>query len=254
MDLPTKKVTIEKVRSMKSLIGFPDWLFEPGKLEEYYEGVKTDPKIFLENRINLLELRFNNKIKNFRKQDESGWGTNPTDVSAFYTREDNTINAFNTHVFYLRALNYGALGNILGHELTHGFDNEGRKYDKDGKLYSSFYVPEVGEYLNGNLTLSENIADNGGLKSSLRAYWKERENVEKLLGLPVFNGDQLFFLSYVNSMCSIKYLNYNKKDVHSPLHLRVKGNLQNMPEFARAWKCPLNSTMNPLPHIRCILF
>ncbi|XP_077300834.1 endothelin-converting enzyme homolog [Arctopsyche grandis] len=285
MDLPTKRATVEKVRSMKSLIGFPDWLFEPGKLEEYYEGMETDPKMHLENQLNLLELGFNNKIKNFRKPYESGWDTIPTEVNAYHTFQANTITiplVMMQYPFYdlgLEALNYGALGTILGHELTHGFDNYGRQYDKDGtfvqwwtnstidkyenktqclvRQYSSFYVPEVDDYVNGNLTLGENIADNGGLRSSLRAYWMEKENVKKLPGLPAFNGDQLFFLSYGNLWCSIKSaksLSYDIKDEHSPSHLRLKGTLQNMPEFARAWKCPLNSTMNPLPHKRCIIF
>lgn len=99
MDLPTKRATVEKVRSMKSLIGFPEWLFEPGKLEEYYEGMVTDPKMHLENQLNLLELGFNNKIKNFRKPYEFGWDTIPTEVNAYHTFQANTISKISILIY-----------------------------------------------------------------------------------------------------------------------------------------------------------
>lgn len=91
MDIPTKVATIEKIRNMKNLIGYPEWLFVPGKLEEYYKGVVTNPERNLENQIKLLELNFDNKLKDFRKLYIFSWETLPTEVNAYHTYQANAI-------------------------------------------------------------------------------------------------------------------------------------------------------------------
>lgn len=97
MDIPTKVATIEKIRNMKQLVGFPEWLFVPGKLEEYYKGVVADPEQNLLNQIKILELDFYNKLKNFRKLYKFSWETLPTEVNAYHTYQANAISNF----FYL---------------------------------------------------------------------------------------------------------------------------------------------------------
>ena len=171
-------------------------------------------------------------------------------------------------------MNYGGIGTVIGHEITHGFDNVGRKYDKYGNLkqwwdqkiidnfneqarcmvnqYSSYVVPEANMTIKGNLTLGENIADNGGLKQSYRAYqrWVLDQGKEepKLPGLDLTN-NQLFFISFAQQWC----MNMNRqaaqylilRDTHSPNQFRVIGTLQNSEEFATAFSCPRKSYMNP---------
>ena len=163
---------------------------------------------------------------------------------------------------------------MIGHEITHGFDNNGRKYDPEGNLapwwsndsiasfkkrvqciidqYSNFTVPEIGKNINGTLTQGENIADNGGVKQAFRAYrnWVARRGGEepRLPGLN-FTNDQLFFIQDAQSWCT-----QNTKDgmlqsvragVHSPAMFRVIGPMQNFEDFAKIFNCPKSSFMNP---------
>jgi predicted metalloendopeptidase len=168
-------------------------------------------------------------------------------------------------------------------ELSHGFDDQGRLYDGTGKLinwwqpatsqqfetratclvnqYSSYQVLP-GVYVNGNLTLGENIADNGGVKTAFRAFEnhlhpggllaaEERRQVlaapSKMM--PELSNEQLFFLSYGQVWCTKAtddFLRLRvKTDVHSPAPFRVLGPLQNSDEFAAAFQCPVGSPMNP---------
>lgn len=165
-------------------------------------------------------------------------------------------------------------GVVIGHEITHGFDDKGRQFDKDGNMmqwwndatikafreraqciidqYSSYKVEEVGLFLNGRMTQGENIADNGGLKQSFRAYrkWVSRHGPEpELPGLNLTH-DQLFFLNYAQIWCGTMRpedaINKIRSSVHSPGVIRVIGPLSNSKDFARAYNCPLGSPMNPL--------
>ncbi|XP_045523017.1 EEF1AKMT4-ECE2 readthrough transcript protein-like [Pieris brassicae] len=178
------------------------------------------------------------------------------------------------------SLNYGSLGAVLGHEITHGFDNFGRQFDKNGNLipwwsndtiksfvnmtqcfvdqYSSFYVPQIGKHVDGKKTLGENIADNGGVKeayAALKAHLRKTSPELKLAGFEYFTSEQLFFLSYGNLWCgvtTIEALKADMEDEHTPQHLRARGALQNNPDFAKTWHCPPGSPMNP--NKRCIIF
>ncbi|GLH13636.1 Uncharacterized protein GBIM_18167 [Gryllus bimaculatus] len=132
----------------------------------------------------------------------------------------------------LEVLNYGAIGSILGHELTHGFDDQGK--------------------VDGRLTLGENIADNGGLREALAAYRLLAARLPraepKLPGLEHHSLDQLFFLAFANVWCeawTVSSLRYDLTNEHSPNHVRVRGVLHNMQEFADAWRCERGSRMNP---------
>ncbi|XP_021705843.1 endothelin-converting enzyme 2 isoform X2 [Aedes aegypti] len=227
MDAYTKYASLEKSKVMKSLIGFPEWVLDVGKLEKHYRGFQISPTHHLQNWINALEALNAEWLRTWRVDNSRMWDADPTEVNAYNFINRNVIVipiAIIQYPFYhlgLEALNYGALGETLGHEITHGFDNEGRDYDKDGneerwwsndtiheydkrakcleELYSSFFVPEANAFLNGTLTLGENIADHGGLREALRAYraYVKRNGPEPVLpGFNDFTHEQLFFISY----------------------------------------------------------
>ncbi|CAH2041649.1 unnamed protein product, partial [Iphiclides podalirius] len=272
MDDNTKLETYRKIIDMRTLIGFPDWLMERGKLEMFYEGVEVNKEHHLENMINVVQVKIKKALNGFRKvHNYSAWATNPTEVNAYHTFQKNTIS---------NSLNYGALGTILGHEITHGFDNYGRLFDKNGNFipwwtnqtielyvnmtqcfveqYSSFYVQELDAHVNGKNTLGENIADNGGVREALVALkhhlWKYGPE-PKLPGFEHLTPEQLFFLSYGNLWCGVATkdaLKADLEDEHSPQIFRAIGSLQNMEDFARAWQCAPGSSMNPKK--RCVIF
>lgn len=173
-----------------------------------------------------------------------------------------------------KSLNYGGIGMVIGHEITHGFDDSGRNYDKDGDLkdwwtpdstqrfleLSKCIVNQYGNFswdlanglnLNGNNTLGENIADNGGIRQAYQAYRnyvKEHGEEPPLPGIDLSH-DQLFFLNFAQVWCGThrpeQAVNSIKVDVHSPGKFRVLGSLQNFPEFAKAFSCNKSSYMVP---------
>ncbi|XP_014467305.1 PREDICTED: neprilysin-11 isoform X1 [Dinoponera quadriceps] len=246
MDLQTKVATLEKSKKMTSEIGYPEWLFDEKKLNEYYEGIDLSETRYLENMVQIVQLTWNNTLHELHK-----------------------VNLDNETL----ALNYGAIGSILGHELTHGFDNSGRHYDSDGNVrqwwsnktiteytertqcfvdhYNTYYEDEIDDYIDGELTLGENIADNGGLREAVIAYerWKARHGREPLLpGFTQLTHEQLLFLSYAHLWCesyTTTSLKWMLEDSHCPGHVRLQAVLRNSKEFSAAWKCPVGSNMNP---------
>lgn len=166
---------------------------------------------------------------------------------------------------------YGGVGSIMGHELTHGFDVDGRRFDVKGDernwwtketleaferktsclrdQYSNFTFN--GGTVDGEQTLSENIADNGGIKQAFRAYknWVPKNGEEpKLPGMNLTN-EQIFFISFARSWCAV-FSNQGRQfalmDEHSPGPWRTKGSVMNFPEFAKAFNCRTGSSMNPV--------
>ncbi|XP_044013834.1 endothelin-converting enzyme homolog [Aphidius gifuensis] len=168
-------------------------------------------------------------------------------------------------------MNYGALGSMIGHEITHGFDFNGMNFDGEGhwsnsqwtelsknnfynkskciiEQYNNFAVPEVGLNVNGGISQDENIADNGGIKAAYRAYKKLLNSDKKLPGLE-FSPQQLFWINYANVFCeknSNEYLRNYLDGVHPPSKFRIIGTLSNSPEFAKDFNCPSGSNMNPI--------
>lgn len=175
-------------------------------------------------------------------------------------------------------MNFGAIGSIIGHEITHAFDDQASKLetwsDESRKAYqervqcivnqySNYRVKEVEEYyadegirefhLNGNFTQKEDIADCGGVKLSLNAFRKFEEKFPEAgitpVGLQEYNKDKLFWLSFAQTFCSIERPPRMKGKVESDNHsldrFRVIGALSNMKEFAEAFNCPEGSRMNP---------
>ncbi|XP_006610149.1 neprilysin-4-like isoform X1 [Apis dorsata] len=282
MDQRTKLATLEKNRKMKTQIGFPDWLFAEKELDEYYESIDLSETEYLSNIIQIIRLMSLSELESIHLinyKNESYWATDPTDVNAFHTYEYNHITVpagilqFPFYELGLESLNYGAIGSILGHELTHGFDNNGRHYDSNGNVkqwwtnetilrytekiecfidhYNTYYEAEIDDYIDGKLTLNENIADNGGLREAVVAYerWKAKHGQEPSLpGFTHLTHEQLIFLSFAHIWCEIstpKFLKSMLQNSHCPGHVRLLGVLKNSQEFSEAWNCPAGSNMNP---------
>eukprot|EP00795_Rhopilema_esculentum_P017810 gene17810-9496_t len=195
--------------------------------------------------------------------------SSPPLIHETYCQKTITLPFSTSWHFQHRSSRFGSFGFVVGHEMTHGFDDQGRLYNSRGNLkdwwsktsaaafktkasciqrqYSSYKYLDL--HVNGNMTLGENIADIGGLKVAYKAFkeWEEANGVEpKLPGLSL-NQDQLFFLSFGQLWCGL----YNEKrgremiqsDVHSLPDLRVIGPLSNMAEFSDAFNCPASSRM-----------
>uniref|UniRef100_A0A9J7YD76 Membrane metallo-endopeptidase-like 1 n=1 Tax=Cyprinus carpio carpio TaxID=630221 RepID=A0A9J7YD76_CYPCA len=174
----------------------------------------------------------------------------------------------------LQALNFGGIGMVIGHEITHGFDDQGRNFDKDGNMYnwwsnfsaerfedqSKCMVEQYGKFswklaggqnVSGITTLGENIADNGGVRQAYKAYmkWVEREGEEPRLPGLEMDHKQLFFLNFAQVWCGACRPEYAiqsiKTDPHSPLEYRVLGSLQNFEAFSEAFHCARGTPMNP---------
>ncbi|KAJ3659201.1 hypothetical protein Zmor_010902 [Zophobas morio] len=280
MDRDTKQATLEKSKEMISFIGYPEWLFDKGALDIYYQGIVIYNDTYLENMMSFVKIFVPSKLEELRKINERNWSTDPTDVNAYNSFPDNSINvpmailSFPAYNLGLEVLNYGAIGSILGHELTHGFDNTGRKYDKFGnykkwwtnstietfeektkcfiKQYDNYTFAGISNHVQGEKTLGENLADNGGVNHAYRAYHrylKIHGSEPKLPGFQNFTNDQLFFVAFGSIWCQTITLDEIEKDietdVHSPQKIRVIGTLQNSREFAKAFRCPAGSKMNP---------
>ncbi|XP_076659476.1 M13 family metallopeptidase neprilysin 5 [Halictus rubicundus] len=282
MDEQTKTATLEKNQKMQSQIGFPDWLFDEEVLNEYYEGIELSETGYLNNMLQIIRLMSVSELECLHQMNYNNvsyWATDPTDVNAFHTYQFNHITIpagilqFPFYELGLEALNYGAIGTVLGHELTHGFDNNGRHYDSVGnvrqwwtnetileytaktecfiKHYNGYYEEEVDDYVDGERTLGENIADNGGLREAVIAYerWKARHGQEPLLpGFTHLTHEQLVFLGFAHLWCETytsKALRWVLLDSHCPGHVRLYGVLKNSEEFSKAWQCPVGSNMNP---------
>ncbi|XP_048659951.1 endothelin-converting enzyme 2 isoform X4 [Marmota marmota marmota] len=204
MDEKTRQAAKEKADAIYDMIGFPDFILEPKELDDVYDGYEVSEDSFFQNMLNLYNFSAKVMADQLRKPpSRDQWSMTPQTVNAYYLPTKNEI-VFPAGIlqapFYARnhpkALNFGGIGVVMGHELTHAFDDQGREYDKEGNLrpwwqneslaafrnhtacmeeqYNQYQVN--GERLNGRQTLGENIADNGGLKA---AY-----NVSSLVGLP----------------------------------------------------------------------
>ncbi|XP_076662918.1 M13 family metallopeptidase neprilysin 2 isoform X4 [Andrena cerasifolii] len=283
MDEETRKSALDKAASMSSHIAYPDELLDDTKLEEFYEKLELTSDNYLKGILNLTLFGVEYSFGKLRKPvNKSDWITHgrPAIVNAFYSSIENSIQfpaGILQGAFFSndrpRYMNYGAIGFVIGHEITHGFDDQGRQFDKHGNLidwwapqtkekyidraeciihqYGNYTVEDVGLNLNGINTQGENIADNGGIKEAYLAYkeWVRRNQPEQSLpGLP-YTPEQLFWISAANTWCS-KYRPEAMKlrittGFHSPGKFRVLGPLSNMNEFSKDFNCPLASKMNP---------
>ncbi|XP_034671891.1 neprilysin-1 isoform X2 [Drosophila subobscura] len=281
MDDETRAVAKEKADSMNERIGYPEVLTNATELEQEYVNLTVVPDNFIDNVLSILQWE-SQKVLHLLRQpvDKEKWTTEPAVVNAFYNPNKNDI-VFPAGIlqplFYSqhfpKSLNYGGIGVVIGHEITHGFDDKGRQFDKEGNMmqwwnnatieafrertqcvidqYSRYKINEVDMFMDGRMTQGENIADNGGLKQAFRAYKKWEKLHGRELQLPGLNmtHDQLFFLNYAQIWCGSMRpedaLTKIRSSVHSPGFVRVLGPLSNSRDFAHAYSCPLGCNMNP---------
>ena len=268
----TKQKAYEKLNTIVNNIGYPD------KWRDYSTVVvKRDD--FAGNFIRAREFevqRQRNKIA--KPTDKKDWGMTPPTVNAYYRGSMNDIN-FPAGIlqppFYDKnqddAVNYGGIGVVIGHELTHGFDDQGRKFDADGNLkdwwtaedgkafeerasctadeYSGFTAvkDDKGEVkLNGRLTLGENTADNGGVKIAYLALMNTIGNTP-VKPIDGYTPQQRFFISYGQIWCQNVTDQEARRlpiiDPHSPGRWRVNGAVQNSAAFAEAFGCKAGQPM-----------
>jgi len=282
MDEETREVAKDKANSMNERIGYPDYILNSSALIEEYDNISLQQNSFLDNIINLNKME---ATKNLRRLgttvNKDKWSTSPAVVNAFYSPNKNDIvipAGILQPLFYSKnfpkSLNYGGIGVVIGHEITHGFDDKGRQFDKHGNLqqwwnnatisrfriqaqcivdqYNEYKLEAIDLNVNGKMTQGENIADNGGLKQSYRAYkkWVHLNGEESLLPGLNLTHEQLFFLNYAQIWCgSMRPEDAETKlmsSVHPPGPIRVVGPLSNSEDFAKAYGCPVGSKMNPV--------
>lgn len=262
MEPSTKVKALEKLDQIKVKVGYPD------KSTDYSNLNLSNKNNFLENNIKCLRFEEDNSWKKlYKNKDKSEWFMNPHMVNAYYSPSNNEI-VFPAGILqepffsenYDTPLNFGAIGAVIGHEITHGFDDMGRKFDSNGnlndwwtqtdevkykekttKIRNQFanYIIE-GKNLNGDLTLGENIADLGGVSISYHALKKYLlENPNENVILEGFTPEQRFFLNYAKIWrCSTRKEEIHNRilvDPHSPPIFRVNGVVTNLEEFYQAF-------------------
>ena len=268
MEDATKARAEEKLKAMAYLIGYPK------KWKTYDFEVK--PKSYLENALAAREWRLKFDLAKVGKPaDREEWHMTPPTVNAYYSAQRNHLvfpaGILQPPFFNPKAsipVNLGGMGMVVGHELTHGFDDSGSQFDAVGNLVNwwtdkdnaqfkertscvadqySGYETIPGVKLNGRLTLGENIADGGGVKLAFYAYRAMRKDAPEVTSAGGFDEDQQFFLGVGQAWCSklsdeVARLRA-QTDPHSPPRFRVNGSLSNLPEFAAAFKCEEGSPM-----------
>ncbi|KFQ61163.1 Neprilysin [Pelecanus crispus] len=288
MDAETKKKAEQKARAIRERIGYPDEIVtDDNKLNSEYQELNYKEEEYFENIIQNLVFTQKKRLKKLReKVDKEEWISGAAVVNAFYSASRNQI-VFPAGIlqppFFSasqpKSLNYGGIGMVIGHEITHGFDDNGRNFNENGDLvdwwteesarnfkelsqcmvyqYGNFsWDLAGGQHLSGINTLGENIADNGGIRQAYKAYenFVKKHGKEKLLPGLKMNHKQLFFLNFAQVWCGTyrpEYaVNSIKTDVHSPGKFRVIGSLQNSPEFSEAFSCTKTNYMDPAKKCR----
>jgi putative endopeptidase len=268
MSAGTKPKAVEKLHSVANKIGYPDKWRDYSKLEI----VRADE---MGNVLRARNFEFNRQLAKIGKPVDHGeWDMTPPTVNAYYNPQMNDINfpagVLQPPLFDAKsdaAPNYGNTGGTIGHELTHGFDDEGRQFDAQGNLRDWWTPEDEKEFvkraacvsdqystytiiddikINGKLTLGEDVADVGGLILAYMA-WKEDTKGQKLDPIDGLTPEQRFFVAYGQSWCSNER-DENKRlratvDPHSPEKYRANGVVSNMSEFQQAFHCKAGSAM-----------
>ncbi|XP_029433974.1 membrane metallo-endopeptidase-like 1 isoform X4 [Rhinatrema bivittatum] len=289
MDDTSKQQAREKAMAIKEQIGYPDYVLEEhnDKMDQELINLTFSEYQYFENTLKNLRAGAEKSLRKLREQvDHDAWIIGAAVVNAFYSPNRNQIvfpagilqpPFFSKH--QLQALNFGGIGMVIGHEITHGFDDNGRNFDKDGNMFdwwsnfSATYFKDQsrcmvyqygnytwdlagGENVSGISTLGENIADNGGVRQAYKAYmkWVDRNGKEPQLPGLNLTHKQLFFLNFAQVWCGSYRPEYAsqiiKTDVHSPLKYRVMGSLQNFEAFSEAFHCKKGMAMDPVEKCR----
>jgi putative endopeptidase len=276
----TKAKAHEKLTAIVDKIGYPNkW--------RDYSALTIKPGDTLGNEVRAREFESDYELHKIgRPVDKGEWVMTPPTVNAYYSATMNSINfpagilqpAFYDHTAS-DSTNYGHIGAIVGHELTHGFDDEGRKFDAQGNLKDWWTADDakrfeqrtdclVNEYngfvavddlhVNGKLTLGENTADNGGLRLAWMALVADAASHAASLDAKTATGftpKQELFLGWAQNWCSTERPEMQRMlvrvDPHSPDHIRANGVIVNMPEFGQAFGCKTGQPMSPAPEKMC---
>ncbi len=264
----TKKLALEKLHMIANKIGYPDkW--------RDYSSVNIVRGDFLGNRDRTAIFESKRRLAKIGKPvDRTEWGMTPPTVNAYYDPQMNDINfpagVLQPPLFDPKmddAPNYGNTGATIGHELTHGFDDEGRQFDAKGNLRdwwtkqdaaqfekrAECVVKQYGQYtviddikINSKLTEGEDVADLGG---TLLAYiaWKAAIRGQNLKPVDGFSPEQRFFIGMAQWACGDSRPEQKRlnaiTDPHSPLKFRINGVVSNMPEFQKAFACTIGQPM-----------
>jgi putative endopeptidase len=272
MQPATKEQARIKLHAIEDKIGYPDHWRD-------YSSVKITRTSYLDNVNEATAFEFHRQLDKIGKPvDREEWGMTPPTINAYYSSQLNTINFpagilqppyFDSQME--DAVNYGSIGMVIGHELTHGFDDEGRKFDAQGNLrdwwtaadakayeqrsecIANEYtqeIPEAGVKQNGHLTQGEDTADNGGLRLAFMATTNKLQSEGKSVDAKDADGwtpRQKFFLSYANEWCQQYRPELMRTAVltnpHSIPKYRVNNVVSNMPEFQQAFSCKKGSPM-----------
>ncbi|GAB1607354.1 hypothetical protein Ahia01_001018900 [Argonauta hians] len=244
----SKVKSLEKLQNLVRVIGFNPKTMDSVNVDAFFKGMKITPNNFFHNLIQIKARRSKLSFSELQeKPNRKG------------------------------SLNFGGLGTILGHELIHAFDNDGILFNSRGeyspwltphakrsfeklcneliKQYSQYKLPGTNFYVNGQLTLDENIADNGGIHVAYKAFqkWQSMQSIHYTLPGLNLSPDQLFFLTFAQNWCAhfspTALRNQLRNDPHAPDIVRVILTLQNSNEFSSAYHCPPGSYMNPLEKV-----
>lgn len=290
LDEPTYEAAVEKLHKVKNYIGGPSVVADlPFELHN---------DSFFDNLHGMIQLSASASIQSIGQPvDATKWDMFASTVNAYYDPSANKMvfpaailqQPFYSAKSYPPAANYARIGMVMGHELSHGFDDQGRDYDGNGALrewwspsvasdfttraqclasqYSRFEVTSSVDgsllgYVNGNLTLGENIADNGGIHLSYQAYELSRNASKQSDDVSAGDEDseladaRVFFTAFAQDWCEKRTPGYAEllrlMDPHSPGKWRVNGPLTNFDTFAQVFQCPAGSPMNPKD--KCIIW
>ncbi len=271
MDAATREKALDKEQEMAFLIGFPE------KWRKY--TFETDGKSYAKNAMAAAVFQVGYDLARIGKPlNREEWQMSPPTVNAYYDPQRNHM-VFPAGILqppffdakFSPAVNLGGIGMVIGHELTHGFDDEGAQFDAKGNL-KNWWAPEVEKqfkgrtdcvakqysgfevqpklFVNGELTNGENIADMGGLKMALAALHKLHEKATELKVADGYSEEQQLFLANAQAWCGKMRPEMEQTQVktnpHSPAKFRVNGPMSNLPEFAAAWQCKAGTAMNPV--------
>lgn len=269
MSPETKKQAQVKLSTFKRKIGYPDVL-------RGYKGLIIDRKSYASNALRVNQFQIKRNFEDYGKpRDKTRWGFSPPTVNASYNPVNNDI-TFPAGILQPPffnfdaddAINYGAIGGVIGHEITHGFDDSGARFDADGNLKSWWtaddkkkfdertacviaqfdgYEVQPGLNINGKLTLGENIGDFAGLTVAYDAFMRSLAGKPRPADIDGFTPEQRFFLGWAQVWAG-KYtseaeISQVKGNPHSLPRWRVNGPLSNMPQFAKAFGCKAGQGM-----------
>ncbi|XP_076804422.1 membrane metallo-endopeptidase-like 1 isoform X2 [Clavelina lepadiformis] len=279
IDRQTRNKAVEKLEFMRAVLAYPDYIVDKSnpKLDYDYEDVVIKPNQFVKNIQTMIAWEKKEEFDKLKTAvDFNEWTTlGPAVVYAYHSPSKNQIN-FPAAIMqppFLdigqpTSMNYGAIGSIIGHEVSHGFDDNGGTYDRNGNInnwwtersknnfkeraqciidqYSAIRpFPDIDRNLNGKLSAGENIADNGELWQAFMAYKKwQVKNPQGDLRLPGFGNftqDQLFFLAHAQTHCQHSTRQFSLQNVISGYHVPGKYRVEipsiNIPAFGKAYNC-----------------